>query len=120
MTNQTKTTPKEKTDPRSKQIAERKALMRKLNPPIERVRVTPADDDMRRVLKHPNGFKFPPTGSVEWPLDQFTRRRIKDGSVSIEKRAKPEQKPEAKPPEAKPEEGARRDAPPPPATEPAA
>ena len=72
-------------DPRSQQIAERKKRMKELNPPPERVRVTPKDDDMRRVLKHPSAQKFPASGSMEWPLDQFTRRRIKDGSVTEDK-----------------------------------
>jgi len=48
---------------------------------IKRVRVEPANDDLRAVLKHPSGIRFHATGSVEWPLDRFTRRRIADGSV---------------------------------------
>jgi hypothetical protein len=71
---------------REQQVAARKERMAKLNPPLERVRVTPANDDLRRVLKHPKGAKFPASGSVEWPLDQFTRRRIKDGSVTREEK----------------------------------
>ena len=72
-------------DPRSQQIAARKKRMRELSPPLPRVRVTPRDDDMRRVLRHPTGVKFPSGGgSAEWPLDQFTRRRLKDGSVAHE------------------------------------
>ena len=52
--------------------------------PVASVRVTPRDDDMRRVLKHPNGMAFRDDGgSVEWPLDRFTRRRIRDGSVTV-------------------------------------
>ena len=35
------------------------------------VRVTPANDDMRRVLKHPRAGGFPTSGSVEWPDDRF-------------------------------------------------
>jgi hypothetical protein len=69
---------------REKQLDERREKMKKLNPPLERVRVTPASDELRKALKHPNGVKFPASGSVEWPLDQFTRRRIKDGSVNRE------------------------------------
>jgi hypothetical protein len=72
-------------DPRSQHIAARKkhmADMTKRKRP--RVRVTPGDDDMRKLLKHPNGVGFPASGSVEWPHDQFTRMRIKDGSVKVE------------------------------------
>jgi hypothetical protein len=73
-------------DLRSQHIAARKkhmADMAKRKRP--RVRVTAGDDDMRKVLKHPNGVGFPQDGgSVEWPHDQFTRLRIKDGSVKVE------------------------------------
>ncbi len=73
---------------REQQVVARKKKMAELNPPIARVRVIPANDDMRRVLKHPKGGRgFPASGSVEWPLDQFTRRRIKDGSVTREEPA---------------------------------
>ncbi|HEY2245778.1 MAG TPA: hypothetical protein VGH47_16435, partial [Xanthobacteraceae bacterium] len=47
------------------------------------IRVEPRDDDMRRLLKHPNGARFRPEGSIEWPDDQFTNRRIRDGSVKV-------------------------------------
>jgi len=53
--------------------------------PAATVRVLPKNDDYRRVLKHPNGMRFRDDGgSVEWPLDRFTRRRIADGSVTVE------------------------------------
>jgi hypothetical protein len=49
-----------------------------------RVRVVPRDD-MRAILKHPIGdIGFPATGGAEWPDDAFTRRRIEDGSVTLE------------------------------------
>jgi hypothetical protein len=57
-----------------------------------RVRVLPASDDMRRILKHPRGMKFRSTGSVEWPLDKFTQRRLREGSITIEER--PEVRPQ--------------------------
>ena len=99
MSNETK-----ELDPRSQQIADRKKRMAELAPKIERVRVTPANDDLRRIMRHPNGMKFPPQGSVEWPMDQFTRRRIKDGSVTVEEkreehRGKEEIKPRAPAPQ---------------------
>ena len=70
---------------REQQLEDRRNKMKELNPPLERVRVTPASDELRKVLMHPKGnVKFPEKGSVEWPLDQFTRRRIKEGSVTRE------------------------------------
>ncbi len=65
---------------------------------MPRVRVLPANDDLRRVLKHPNGMAFRSAGSVEWPLDKFTQRRIADGSITIEKKdeKKEDEKNEAK------------------------
>jgi hypothetical protein len=36
---------------------------------------------------------FRSTGSVDWPLDKYTQRRIADGSVTIEEK-KEEKKPE--------------------------
>ena len=47
------------------------------------IRVEPRDDDMRRLLKHPNGVRFRSEGSIEWPDDQFTHRRIADGTVKV-------------------------------------
>ena len=55
------------------------------------VRVEPAGDptgrnqwtaeDMRRLLKHPKAGGFRSEGSIEWPDDDFTRRRIREGSL---------------------------------------
>lgn len=56
----------------------------------QRVRVLPRDDAMRKLLKHPASGGFRPEGSIEWPLDQFTKRRLRDGDVTIEQ-AEPEQ-----------------------------
>jgi hypothetical protein len=50
---------------------------------IPRVRVEPATPELREVLKHPNGMAFRSQGSVEWPLDSFTQRRERDGSIRI-------------------------------------
>jgi hypothetical protein len=55
-----------------------------------RVRVTPANDAMFKFLAHPRvpqPFAKNEDGviqSKEWPLDSFTRRRIRDGDVNIE------------------------------------
>ena len=49
------------------------------------VRVVPKNDTIRKYLRHhPSGIRFPASGSVEWPMDNFTRRRIADGDVTVE------------------------------------
>jgi hypothetical protein len=48
------------------------------------VRVVPASDDLRRVLKHPRGVRFPSHGSAEWPNDKFTKRRLAEGVITLE------------------------------------
>ncbi|WP_028164122.1 hypothetical protein [Bradyrhizobium elkanii] len=71
---------------------ERLAKVRSFQP--KGVRVLPASDELRKVLKHPNGMGFRPEGSSEWPNDRFTKRRIADGSVTLEgSGAKSEEKP---------------------------
>ena len=53
------------------------------NRAIPSVRVKPANEDNRVNIRHPSGIKFRAgvEDSVSWPLDSFTKRRIKDGSV---------------------------------------
>jgi len=58
--------------------------------PIGGIRVTPTDDKYRKILKHPNGMGFRSEGSVEWPNDRFTKRRIAEGVIKAEK--KPDEK----------------------------
>jgi hypothetical protein len=72
----------EQTD-RQKRMAERKAQIASLMPQIKTVRVEPASDILRRVVKHPHGTAFPATGPATWPLDTFTKRRIADGTVTV-------------------------------------
>jgi hypothetical protein len=49
-----------------------------------RVRVVPANDDMRRILKHPTAGAFKSSGVTEWPMDTYTHRRLEDGSVKLD------------------------------------
>ena len=49
------------------------------------LRVTPKNDDIRKYIKHPKAGGFRSEGSVEWPNDAFTQRRIRDGDVTVEK-----------------------------------
>jgi hypothetical protein len=49
------------------------------------VRVLPRSDQIRRYIKHPKTrVGFPAEGSAEWPNDTFTKRRVRDGDVTIE------------------------------------
>ena len=71
---------------RFKRRAERREFVRLGREP-RKVRVTPVSDEMRKILKHPRKGGFRSSGSVEWPLDSFTKRRIRDGDVTVEERA---------------------------------
>jgi hypothetical protein len=47
--------------------------------PIPRIRVWPRNDEIRKYMKHPVGniaFRATIADSVEWPFDQFTKRRL--------------------------------------------
>jgi hypothetical protein len=57
------------------------------------VRVTPANDDMRRLLKHPRAGGFRSEGSMEWPNDRFTQRRLRDGDIKIEEKKEERNRP---------------------------
>jgi hypothetical protein len=61
---------------------ERLALMKAVNK-IPAVRVVPVREDLRAILKHPSGVRLRAEGSVEWPNDRFTQRRIADGDIKI-------------------------------------
>jgi hypothetical protein len=69
---------------RRKRINARKEMLARRMPQLQRVRVVPKDEDIRMFIKHPSGGGFPESGSAEWPLDRFTRRRLMDGSVTLE------------------------------------
>jgi hypothetical protein len=59
------------------------------------IKVWAANEDMREVLRHPNGIRFRDTldQAVEWPNDSFTVRRIAEGSVRIDGPGSGEQAP---------------------------
>jgi hypothetical protein len=88
---------------RSKQRME---AMRTAAPPG--IRVVPANDDGRRLLKHPSGGGFPAEGSAEWPDDRFTKRRLADGSVTRESEPAPEKTKQVR---REPDKGDQRDEP---------
>ena len=63
------------------------------------MRVNPANDAIRKGIKHPSGnIKFPESGSVEWPNDSFTKRRIREGSVTREDDKSKQGQPKTPPP----------------------
>lgn len=66
---------------RGKPISERIEHMRAAQKP-RMVYVTPTNDDVRRLIKHPRGGGFGKDGGAEWPDDKFTHRRIADGDVT--------------------------------------
>jgi hypothetical protein len=70
---------------------------------IPRVRVEPTSEEFRRAIRHPSGMRFRPEGSVEWPNDRFTQRRVAEGSVRIVEAADDRQQP---PPTNGPQESA--------------
>jgi len=52
--------------------------------PVGRIRVWPRTENIRKYIKHPLGniaFRGSLEESVEWPFDQFTKRRLADGTV---------------------------------------
>ena len=55
------------------------------------VRVVPKDDVMRKLMKHPKAGKFRAEGGLEWPDDNFTRKRLRDGDVTLEEKSEEKQ-----------------------------
>src|SRR4029077_14723537 len=48
------------------------------------VRVEPTDDRYRKSLKHlPSQIGFNATGPATWPMDVFTKRRLREGSIRV-------------------------------------
>jgi len=45
------------------------------------MKVSPKNDDVRRLLAHPTAGKFRAEGSSDWPDDSFTNRRLADGDI---------------------------------------
>jgi hypothetical protein len=61
---------------------------------------------MRRLLAHPQAGRFRSQGSIEWPDDQYTRKRLADGSIKLAEAAK--QQPAASEPRPSPPRPSRR------------
>jgi hypothetical protein len=73
-------------DPNATHVAQKRARLEAIrkNMSAPRVRVVPATEELRRVLRHPRAMRFRETGAVAWPLDSFTYRRLADGSIKLE------------------------------------
>jgi|SRR5215472_11362704 len=56
---------------------------RPVGTPPKIIRVWAANEDIRRIMRHPTGVRFQAdiSQSVGWPEDAFTLRRLRDGSV---------------------------------------
>lgn len=75
-------------DVRASRVRERLKTVSDLIPRTATVHVLPRDDEIRKGLAHPSGnIGFPDQGSVEWPLDGFTQRRLRDGTITLEGRS---------------------------------
>lgn len=72
-------------------MKERAARARKMTS-VPGVRVEPTRDAMRRLLKHPRAGGFRSEGSVEWPNDTFTKRRLREGSIKLVEQKKADDK----------------------------
>jgi hypothetical protein len=49
------------------------------------VKVYALKDNVKRDIKYPTGqIGFDENGESDWPMDQFTQRRIRDGDISLE------------------------------------
>jgi hypothetical protein len=74
-------------NPRNAIRAARAARLKVIEGPPKTVKVYPANDTFRAIMRHANGTPFPSNGGAEWPIDAFTHRRIAEGSVSTEEGA---------------------------------
>ena len=55
------------------------------NKGVPTMKVYAASDDIKKYIKHPFGVtQFDADGLAEWPDDQFTRRRLRDGDITLE------------------------------------
>ena len=78
-------------NPRNSKRKRRMEILKNARKGKDTVRVVPANENLRGVLKHmPSGIAFRKEGGTEWPNDRFTQRRLRDGSVRLEKEKKQE------------------------------
>jgi hypothetical protein len=76
---------------RGAKAKERLKILKNAQPQQVGIRVEPRDETIRKYIKHqPRGIAFRPTGSIEWPNDRFTQRRLLDGTVKLAEEPKEE------------------------------
>jgi hypothetical protein len=90
-TNQADVAATQKAEPidgvRGRKMRENQEKLRALRRPG--IRVVPAEDhprlkaeQIRKYIKHaPSGVRFREGGSIEWPDDRFTQRRLREGVI---------------------------------------
>jgi hypothetical protein len=71
-------------NPRNQNRKRRLQVLKNARGAKDTIRVVPANDKLRAVLKHqPSGIGFRAEGGAAWPNDRFTQRRLRDGSVKL-------------------------------------
>lgn len=56
---------------------------RRSGPAVATMQVWPVNNTIRKILKHPIGGGFTGNGGAgNWPRDQFTYRRLRDGDIT--------------------------------------
>jgi hypothetical protein len=54
------------------------------------MKVKARDEVIAKAIKHPSGIKFSSDGTAHWPDDSFTRRRIRDGDITVIEESQPQ------------------------------
>jgi hypothetical protein len=92
-TNQADVAASQKAEPidgiRGRKLRENQEKLRALRRPG--LRVVPAEnhprltaEQIRKHIKHaPTGVRFRDSGSIEWPNDRFTQRRLREGVIRL-------------------------------------
>jgi hypothetical protein len=77
---------KQPENPRKAIREARERRLRVIDGPPRSIKVYAANERMREVLRHSNGTRFRAAldQGVEWPNDSFTKRRLAEGSVTLE------------------------------------
>jgi hypothetical protein len=75
--------PREPTRPSEPLRSRRQQRLDRVDPGLPKLRVEPATDTMRAILRHPSAGGFRGAGAAEWPDDPFTQRRLRDGDITL-------------------------------------
>jgi hypothetical protein len=47
------------------------------------MKVKAKNETIAKFIRHPSGGSFQSDGTANWPNDQFTKRRIRDGDITV-------------------------------------